>query len=98
MSVDLSEAWRWTWIASTAIQVFAVAFYIARTVRDRKAPGAPETVALILAAGSLADLAGPWCRAHPVGSAAWEIGRWQSAATWAIVSAVQLTRWAKLRP
>lgn len=92
---ELSETWRGTWIVSTAAQLFTVAVYAAR---DRKVPGAPETVALILAAGSLADLAGPWCRAHPVGSVAWEIGRWQSAATWAIVTGAQIARWVKLRP
>lgn len=98
MVAAVSELWRWIWIVSTAAQLFAVAVYIARAARDRKAPGAPETVALLLAAGSLADLAGPWCRAHPVGSVAWEIGRWQSAATWAIVTGAQIARWVKLRP
>lgn len=86
--------WRAVFLVSLAAQLLAAALYLVRAARARRWPGPPETVALLIAAGSLADLAGPWLRADVV--RAWPSGVWQAAATWGIVSAWQLVKWRRL--
>lgn len=91
----LTNDWRALFLVALALQLLASALYLVRAARARRWPGAPETVALLVAAGSLADLAGPWLRARPV--EAWHLEQWQSAATWGIVAVWQGVRWWRLR-
>jgi len=91
----LEDDWRAVFLVSLAAQLLAAALYLVRAARARRWPGPPETVALLIAAGSLADLAGPWLRADVV--RAWPSGVWQSAVTWGIVAGWQAWTWRRLR-
>ena len=87
--------WRAVYLAALALQLLASALYLACAAHARRWPSPPETVALLVAAGSLADLAGPWLRADVV--RAWPSEQWQSAATWGIVAGWQGWAWRRLR-
>lgn len=91
----LVDDWRALYLVALALQLAAAALYLVRAARARRWPGVPETVALLVAAGSLADLAGPWLRADVV--RAWPSEQWQSAATWGIVAGWQAWKWMALR-
>jgi len=91
----LTDDWRAVFLVSLALQLCAAALYLVRARPARRWPGPPETVALLLAAGSLADLAGPWLRADVV--RAWPSEQWQSAATWGIVAGWQAWTWRRVR-
>ena len=90
----LADDWRAVFLVSLALQLLAAALYLVRAARARRWPGPPETVALLIAAGSLADLAGPWLRADVV--RAWPSGVWQAAATWGIVAGWQAWKFRKI--
>lgn len=89
--------WAGLWAVATAGQGVAVAAWAVRAWRSRRAPTLPQQVALLLAAGALADAVGPWA-AGAVGAAGrWEVGRWQGAATWVGVVGVVGWRWGRAR-
>lgn len=83
----LAAEWWALWALSTAAQVGAVAAW---AWRARRRPGEAEAMALLLAAGSVADAAGPWLYGASGAAGRWEIARWQSAGTWALVVGVTL--------
>ena len=88
----LAAEWWALWALSTAAQVGAVAAW---AWRARRRPGEAEAMALLLAAGSVADAAGPWLYGASGAAGRWEIGRWQSAVTWGAVAACAL--WPRRR-
>ncbi len=78
----LLAEWATLYAVATACQAVAVAAWAVRAWRRGERPGPAQRAAFLLAAGALADWAGPWA-AGAVGAAGrWEVGRWQSAATW----------------
>lgn len=84
---DVEEVWRVVAILSAfLLGPLALAF----AFNARRRPWSPgEVVALLLAASSVADLAGPWLRAHPV--AAWPVSLLPSTATWLTIAMYQVT-------
>ena len=84
---DVEEVWRAVAILSAFILgPLALAF----AFNARRRPWSPgEVVALLLAASSVADLAGPWLRAHP--ALAWSVSLLPSAATWCTIAMYQVT-------
>jgi len=87
-----SEWWA-LWAVATGAQIVAVAAWTRGAWLARRWPGEGEAVALLIAAGSVADGAGPWAWGPAWASARWEVGRWQSAATWAGVCGVAAWHW-----
>jgi hypothetical protein len=67
-----------------AVELYAAARFALR----REVPGQAETVALLLAASSLADVAGPWLFGDPVRD--WYAGRWPALVTWCAVGAWEI--------
>ena len=84
---DVEEVWRAVALLSAFILgPLALAF----AFNARRRPWSPgEVVALLLAASSVADLAGPWLRAHPV--LAWSVSLLPSTATWCTIAMYQVT-------
>jgi hypothetical protein len=84
--------------ASFALALAAQLLAVARFASRGKPPDDAQRVALILAASSLADIAGPWlCGAA---SKDWHAGKWPAVITWiavAIWEAKCLTRARKRR-
>ncbi len=78
------------WLA-LALQVIAAARLIAR----REIPDQVATVGLILAASSLADVAGPWLMGAPVRD--WLIGRWPAIVTWLAIAGWEGRCWIHAR-
>ncbi len=87
--------WAALWAVATACQIAAVAAWARRAWRRREAPGEGQAIALIVAAGSMADAVGPWAWGPGGAWERWEVGRWQSAATWACVVGVCGWRWRR---
>jgi hypothetical protein len=92
--------WEWqaVWMVATACQCGAAARWARRAGRARRPPTEPETIALVVAAGSIADGVGPWVAGGGEAVARWELGRWQSAATWGCVVGVGVAWGARSRP
>lgn len=91
----LAAEWWALWAVGTAAQGVAVAVWARGAWRARRRPGEGAAVALVLAAGSAADGAGPWLEGASRAAARWEVGRWQSAATWGCVVGVCAWHWAR---
>lgn len=84
---DVADVWRGLFGGCLLFQA-AVASRFA--VNARRRPWSPgEVVALLLAASSVADLAGPWLRAHPV--LEWSVSLLPSTATWLTIAMYQVT-------
>lgn len=86
----LAAEWWALWAVATAAQLAAVAAWAVRAWRRGERPSLPQQAALLLAAGALADAVGPWAAGALGAAGRWEVGRWQSAATWAGVCGVAL--------
>lgn len=82
--------WAALYAVATAVQLGAVAVWARHAWARREAPGEGQAAALVIAAGSLADAAGPWAWGAAWAVARWEVGRWQSVVTWALVVGVTL--------
>ncbi len=69
--------------AAFTLALAAQALAVARLISRGKAPDDAQRVALILAASSLSDVAGPW-----LGNASklWHIGKWPAVLTWLAIS------------
>lgn len=63
---------------------------VALLVVERRIPTITETVAMLLVAGDVAALAGPW--RHPVVWQVWELARWQWAVVYSAITCVQVGR------
>ncbi len=87
--------WAALWAVATACQLGAVAAWARRAWRRRERPGEGQAIALIVAAGSVADAVGPWAWGAAWAVERWEVGRWQSAATWACVVGVCGWHWRR---
>lgn len=93
----LAAEWWALWALATAAQCGAASVWCWAAVRARRWPGEGEAVALVLVAGSVADAAGPWLWGPGGAMARWEVGRWQSACTWAAVVGVAAWGWRRER-
>ena len=93
----LAAEWWALWALATAAQCGGAAVWCWAAVRARRWPGEGEAVALVLCAGSVADAAGPWLWGPAGAVARWEVGRWQSACTWAAVCGVAIWHWRRER-
>jgi len=80
--------WAALWALSTAVQVGAAAWWSCGAWRGRRRPSEGQAVALVVTAGSIADGVGPWVAGGAGAAERWELGRWQSAATWGCVVGV----------
>jgi hypothetical protein len=80
------------WLA-LAVQVAAVVIYL--SPRPVPLPGQVETVALLVAASSLADVAGPWLLGAPVRD--WRMGQLPAVATWLAVAGWETRCWIRAR-
>lgn len=89
----LAAEWWALYALATAAQCGAALVWCWAAVRARRWPGEGESVALVLVAGSVADAAGPWLWGPGGAVARWEVGRWQSTATWLCVCGVSAWRW-----
>jgi len=76
------------WLALAA-QILASARLIAR----REIPDQVATVGLILAASSVADVAGPWLLANPTRD--WYTNQWPAVATWIAIAAWEGRCWTR---
>ena len=97
VGVALAAEWWALYAVATALQAAAVAAWLPGAARRRGWPGEAETAALLIAAGAVADAAGPWLWGPGGASARWEVGRWQSAVTWGAVAGASAWRWARER-
>lgn len=86
----LLAEWGRLWAVSAAAQLATVAAWAVRAWRRGERPSLPQAAALLLAAGAAADAVGPWAAGALGAAGRWEVGRWQSAATWAGVCGVAL--------
>lgn len=78
------------WLA-LALQFLAVAAYLYR----REIPGQVETAALLVAASSLADVAGPWLAGDPTRD--WKFGAIPAILTWIVVAGWEARCWISAR-
>ncbi len=74
--------------ASFALALAAQALAVVRFVSRGQRPDDAQRVALILAASSLSDVAGPWLMGDAARS--WYAGKWPAMLTWLTISAWEL--------
>lgn len=80
------------WLA-LAVQVASVVIYL--SPHPTPLPGQVETVALLVAASSVADVAGPWLRGSP--TVDWFLGKIPAVATWLAVAGWETRCWIRAR-
>lgn len=81
----MAALWRTVYLGGLGAQVGAVALWL-RSSKGR-APTPPETIALVLAASTAAELAGPWLRPHLTD--AWVTTVLPSVLCWAALALIQ---------
>ena len=87
-----AELGRAAYALALALQLLAVARFVLRG----RAPDDAQTIALMLAASSAADLVGAWW--YRVPSRDWDVGRIQAVATWILIAGWEIRCLIRARP